>query len=694
MKKLLQWMPLLVCGYLAQAQTPFSPEINPSVGNETLKLDCKFFAGDYTSKTDFVDVLAISGDCTVYDALARKFAPMKGSISGLYVRRDQALVGAKTDSSATVFMSIDKNQADAVLGDGGGLVKCKIKRQPSGEWKLVNDGRLGTRNIFFRNVDFREVGGTLHNQGFATVQKASGEETIPFRFLVAEDASKINSNKDLVGFSDTSDYVYPSKYTQATEDYSVIPSGKTVKRYQAMGWATQVDENGNVVGKIHRMGRGITAIVSAGAPAGVYGGTASIIIQYGAPAIEKLVNIDFPEMFKRVDDFGNETFYEKSQILTALRVKEDGSTEWVPFAFEKLDSIFDAEVGVRIPRYRPVFDSLLIAKQVAIRAGATVFHNVGDITYVQDETGENYYLISEKGAEGTVDLSAYKNLLAPHLKALDAKDGNVDGQLSDPYGRILAIPLNSTYKTTTLLVGGVSKTVGADQYFFSNPDRLEKIVVVDNNTFEYRYVVTVKENIPATTQGRNPTGTSATEKINEAYLVEYSSFNPYGLPFDFAENGLKTIPFEEMKHYMAGSKGAMLSSGGGTMGPLDGNLMPNSLSTSGFEFDTYFTVVNGYNGTDKSMVLAVRNIFPSPSSGCVQVGLSLEDMEKQAFTAWPNPTTGELHLSEVASYTLSDLTGSPLATYANTNYIDLTNITRGVYFLKKAGGPVKKIVLR
>jgi hypothetical protein len=697
MKRRLSLYTLSFFATIGWAQAPFTSEIKPSYNNNTPKLDCKIFAGEYTSSIDFVDVLAISSDCTVYDAVTNKFAPMKGNIGAILSRKDPKLTGAKQDSTAMLFATIDKIQASTTLGDGGGVVMFKAKRQKQGHWKLDTLGRVGTKGIYFKNVDYRAVGGTVNNQDFCPLALASTKENTPARFLVTENVSSIRSNKDLAGFTDTSNFVYPASVTQATQDFSVIPAGKTVKRFQTMGWATQVGANGAVIAKMHRLGRGVTAVAN-NATILVYGGDHSVIATYESPSgIDQLDIVDYPLMEKKTDGLGNEVFYDKNPNLKALKLKEDGTIEWVPFAFEILDSVLNTETNQKEPLFKPSFDSLLIAKEVAIRAGATVFNNIGDIAVVQDESGEQFLVVTEKGQAAPVDLSKYKNQLAVHLKALDATDGTQDGKLNDPFGRILSISLNPTYKSSVLLQGGAAKTVGGSDYFFSNPDKLELATVVDNNSFGYNYMLTVKENIPATTMGRNPNGTQFVNRVNEAYFVEYTGlFSPYGLPFDWAENSLKAIPFEDFKLYMSGSNGAMLSSGGGSLSPTEGTFFANASATSGYEFDTYFTVVNGFTGTDKSYVLAVRNIYPNPVAECVKsviTSFGEKNQNSSSFDVWPNPAKDVLNVNEVADYAICDVAGQALRSYANTNKMDISGMASGLYILKQKNGQFTKVVL-
>jgi hypothetical protein len=68
------------------------------------------------------------------------------------------------------------------------------------------------------------------------------------------------------------------------------------------------------------------------------------------------------------------------------------------------------------------------------------------------------------------------------------------------------------------------------------------------------------------------------------------------------------------------------------------------------------------------------------SENCSAVGIS-DINESTAILAYPNPTTGNIYLSEPANITLTDLSGNLLLEEKNTNQLDISALPAGMYFL-------------
>jgi hypothetical protein len=668
----------------------FSDEIKPSFDNSTVKLDPRLFSGDYTSTSDNLDVLAISADCTVFDANTKLFAPIKGNISDVFVIQDGTIGASKQDSVATVFATLDKNQKDAVTGDGGGVVFFKIQRTKAGPWKVVPSGKAPSgRLVYFSNSNFNTVGGTVGNKDFIYVGTAGNTTQ---RILVLEDASNIHSNKDLIGFSDTSNFVYPTAFTQETQSRSPIPKGTVVPKYQSLGWPVEIDAlSGQVISKFHRLGRGVTAITNGdGNFYFTYGGNPSILVRYSPyGVINSFKKQDLP------DGADPAIGGDGSIYLYAYKQNPDGTGGFsIPLA-SKIDSVSYLNPGdgstVMVAKFTQSFDSLLIAKELALRAGATMFSNIGDLATSVDEYGYSILLISERGVDSSGNAYSdpsvkYNGKLALHLSKLDSADSNVDGKFNDPYGRVLVLNnLDQGGKITTLIEGGVTKNGG---YFFSNPDKMELIQLnsYDANT----NLFTIKESIPATDKGRNPNVVDFSKRVNEAYFATVSGQNGI-FPLDDSGLLVKSLSFsDDFKLFESGSNGSELSSCRGYVSPGGGIFLTNSLIGGGSTYDTYLTVVNGYNGTDKSMILAVRNI------NTFTVGLFENAFlgNQKRLAAWPNPSKGHLTTSVVSDYSITDLSGQSLKSFSQTNELDISELEKGMYILKMTStGSTTKIVL-
>ncbi|NQX97005.1 MAG: VCBS repeat-containing protein [Flavobacteriales bacterium] len=72
------------------------------------------------------------------------------------------------------------------------------------------------------------------------------------------------------------------------------------------------------------------------------------------------------------------------------------------------------------------------------------------------------------------------------------------------------------------------------------------------------------------------------------------------------------------------------------------------------------------------------------SANCGTVGVN-EITQTLELTTYPNPTTGKVIFStteQISSIEIYNLTGQKVATFNNTNTIDISNLTNGVYFAK------------
>jgi len=72
------------------------------------------------------------------------------------------------------------------------------------------------------------------------------------------------------------------------------------------------------------------------------------------------------------------------------------------------------------------------------------------------------------------------------------------------------------------------------------------------------------------------------------------------------------------------------------------------------------------------------------STNCGTVGVN-EITQTLELTTYPNPTTGLVIFStteQIGSIEIFNLTGQKVATFNNTNTIDISNLTNGVYFAK------------
>ncbi|MBL4670322.1 MAG: T9SS type A sorting domain-containing protein [Flavobacteriales bacterium] len=96
---------------------------------------------------------------------------------------------------------------------------------------------------------------------------------------------------------------------------------------------------------------------------------------------------------------------------------------------------------------------------------------------------------------------------------------------------------------------------------------------------------------------------------------------------------------------------------------------------------TCITVDNtAYSTTNWTSIDATSSF----STNCGTVGVN-EITQTLELTTYPNPTTGKVTFStteQINSIEIHNLTGQKVTTFNNTNTIDISNLTNGVYFAK------------
>lgn len=299
------------------------------------------------------------------------------------------------------------------------------------------------------NIDFKPVGGTYNN--------CSGAITPAKNILTAEEfppASNTELYRKGRGFRDTTDF-----------------SG--IKRYQNMGWMVEVDPfSHKALRKLYAMGR----FSHEGALIMPDRKTVYLADDF-APAVFFKFVADTPEIF------------DKGQL----------------FAFKQQDALH----GEWIPLPRDL-DSLIYARDVAIKRGATLFLRFEWMTLV-----DNRLFITETGADSfslqkSIDLGGKP---AFHLEQY--KVSSPEGDLYDyPYGSVLAFDVTQNVMSQHL-AGGSSPQ---DPFkHFSNPD-----CITHFEKDGKKYLV-ISEDVVRTDRGRC-SSYAETNKLNynEVFLLDTS----------------------------------------------------------------------------------------------------------------------------------------------------------------------------
>jgi secreted PhoX family phosphatase len=389
-------------------------------------------------------------------------------------------INGRSDSGY-VIQNHEQNNANAVLGHGGGMSVFTAQFK-NNAWTVVEhpNGR-------FRQVDFTNVGGTLGNCGgsrtpWGTV--TTGEEALQS----SNSAMRNNGN----GFADTTDVQVPVFNGQVVN--------RTLKRFQAMNWVTEVNPvTAQAVKKHYNMGRYQKEMAYS-----MPDGRTTYIAHDATPAV----------LFKFVSDtVGN---YNKGQLYGYQQSADGNSGTWIPIPMD--------------------LDTMLNAGPVAFRRGASTFTRHEWITSID---GKVYITETGNDNPGTGHRTAVRTgaTLPRHLAATERMNADTSMK-ADYFGRILRLdPV--TNKLDVFLEGGPAG--GGSPIHFSNPDGMTSVTVGT------RHYLVITENINGTSQGRvSAAAASANREITELYWLEIPA------------NGAKPT-LDSLKRMVVGPAGAELT---------------------------------------------------------------------------------------------------------------------------------------
>jgi secreted PhoX family phosphatase len=402
------------------------------------------------------DVLFIGGTDAVYDAKSDQSAIAKEwqDFTG-YVPIDNR------SDSGYVVVNHERLQANAILGDGGGMTVMTVYLNPStSSWEVVSDEK-GNR---FRNVDFTDVGGTAANCG--GIQTNWGQV-----FTAEEWGSAFTSNEVIYNngqnISDTSDY------TVTTFNGETVNTD--IKKYQNFQYMVEVDvANAIAVRKNYNMGR--------------YDHEGGWIAED-----EKTVYLSDDKssgavFFKFVAE--NARDFSVGQLYYYKQSTDGNSGSWAPLTMD--------------------LPTMMTARDVALAGGATIFMR---LEWVEGANGVVYLTETGRGKQFDVSGAITKGgVLVNHLQILDEADGTVNGLAVDMFGRVLRFD-PATNKIDVFIEGG--GVTGADDVsgnHLSSPDGLAS-TVIDNRTY-----LVINEDMNPSGMPANPAHFSS--KMNEIYFLE------------------------------------------------------------------------------------------------------------------------------------------------------------------------------
>ncbi|CAN5174800.1 hypothetical protein BH09BAC1_BH09BAC1_30310 [soil metagenome] len=300
-----------------------------------------------------------------------------------------------------------------------------------------------------KHIDFNPVGGSLRNCG--------GTLTPQNTILTAEETEPINNAALRSEYRDTSDF-------------------NGLKRHQNFGWMVEVNPmTGKAMHKLYAMGR------YQHEDAHIMPDNKTIYLTDDAsPCV----------FFKFVADMAGK--YTAGQLYAYKQSSDGESGEWLA-----------------LPRDR---DSLVIARDVAARLGATLFirhewvDGVGDKLYIT-ETGNDKY-----------NTSYHVGLGAKQVNYLTECCDKGSNNYADPYGRVLELDLK-TMKIRPLVKGG--DITGNLPGNFASPDGLTLKKLNGKN-----YLV-ISEDLIGINQNRvGQPGIAKNEVYNEIYFLDLGNPNP------------------------------------------------------------------------------------------------------------------------------------------------------------------------
>jgi uncharacterized protein len=312
-------------------------------------------------------------------------------------------------------------------------------------------------------VDFSAVGQTLNNCGGKLAPKGT--------ILTAEECEP-KSNRVLV-----------EKYN-ARDTTDIF--GRS--RHLNYGWMVEVDPaSGKAINRLWQMGRYEHEDAVAMAD-----GRTVYLSDDATPAV----------LFKFVADVPND--YTQGQLYAFRQSGDDAAGAWIALPME--------------------MDSLIQARDVALRGGATMFvrHEwmalVGDRLYIAESGNDLFDLARPTALGGT---------LPNHLEA-KRKSGT---EFSDPYGRIMVLDLTSD-RISVHLEGGI---IGNDpQQVFANPDAMTAV-----NLRGRDYLVISEDLIWRAKEGLVGNGPDG-GVYNEVYFLDLSIAEP---------------KLSDLQRFMAGPRG-------------------------------------------------------------------------------------------------------------------------------------------
>ncbi|MGB0404041.1 MAG: alkaline phosphatase PhoX [Salibacteraceae bacterium] len=606
MKKLITLSLACAAAGLAHAQSPFPTLLGDFYNSGAHPSDAKTVV--LPPSPIKYEALFVGGIDTVENksgqkALAKEWQDFTGYVP----------INGRSDSGY-VIVNHERVMNDPINGDGGGMtVFTAHYDQATQSWKVSNHP-----NGKFRNVDFTGVGGTAANCG--GIQTSWGKV-----FTAEEWGSAFSSNAVIAaqGLTDTSDYT--------VTNFNGSSISTAIPRHMNYQYMVEVDvAKAEAVRKNYNMGR----YDHEGGWIASDRKTVYLTDDKSSGAVLFKFVADKPE------DFSKGKLYCYQQSADAM------SGKWLPIPMN--------------------LNSMMNARDEAFALGATIFMRLEWIEGISDNT----IFITETGrgkaqsVAGAVDKGG---IMASHLITLDAKDGNLDTNFTDMWGRVLRLDV-PTGKIETAIEGGGVLTGDYTPHgsHLSSPDGLA------STTINGRTYLAINEDMNPSGMPANPA--HFTTKMNEIYMINVTD--------DMVGKQYKS---SDLKRFAVGPKGCETT--GGRFTP-DGTTYfvniqhPSADNTYPFNHSVTLAVT-GYQ-----TIFSQAQIIPNNSTGVS------EKIAEIKFSLYPNPATREITLNRVTDVAIYSTNGQRVKVARNTNVVDVSDLNAGTYVILDKSGENQRLIVQ
>ncbi|MFT6385242.1 MAG: hypothetical protein ACJAQR_002084 [Bacteroidia bacterium] len=305
-------------------------------------------------------------------------------------------------------------------------------------------------------------------------------------------------------------------------------------------------------------------------------------------------------------------------------------------------------------------NKMLHYQEEAINVGATMFNRLEWVTY--DKETQAVYM-TETGRDNPGGRWAAANTAgavhANHNLAR-AEEQGVDVNSSDYwdyYGRVLKYdPV--TEDMTVQIEGGPYLASSPTQSTYpenhlSNPDGLTTMEINGKS-----YLI-ICEDLNGTSNGRMPAG--ITNRACEMYMLDLAIENP---------------TTEDLVRIAVSPFGSEIT--GACPTPDGKTLMVNAQHPSSANpFPYNYSLTFALTGWDLEQLVSVNEVRK----------------KNAAFKVYPNPSSGTVNLEKMANVAVYGMDGKLIKTFENTIQLDLSELSKGIYYIRNEEGATQKLLL-